>query len=74
MKEVESTPQLPFLSLPLKKPNELEWSNSLLNYIATSYAEDIKKYEADSHILDSLRTRAFNQDAQPLVAIDDLTM
>ncbi|CEP12666.1 hypothetical protein [Parasitella parasitica] len=63
-----------FLSIPLKKADEIKWTPVLLAYIIMSYAEEGKKYEADCELLDSLRNHALNQTTNSSFGLEDLTI
>jgi hypothetical protein len=62
------------LNIPLKAPDKLEWTPALLEYIATSYAEDSNKYVQDCRTLDKLRDHCLNQSTSTPFALEDLSM
>lgn len=71
---MEELPRNLLLSIPLKVPDKLEWTSSLLAYITASYAEDAEKYKNDAHILDALREQALSHSTSSTFALEDLSM
>ncbi|KAI9358065.1 BRO1-like domain-containing protein [Pilaira anomala] len=71
---MEELPRNLLLSIPLKVPDKLEWTSSLLAYITASYAEDAEKYTKDAHTLDALREQALSHSTSSTFALEDLSI
>ncbi|KAI8994726.1 BRO1-like domain-containing protein [Pilobolus umbonatus] len=67
-------PNILFLSIPLKNADKLEWTDALLSYINTSYAEDASKYEEDCKIIDWMRDHFIRQSSEDPLAIENLSI
>lgn len=48
-------PQIPFLSAPFKRTDDVDWIGPLSQYIATVYQDDPEKYRDETYILNRLR-------------------
>lgn len=73
-KVMEELPRNLLLNIPLKAPDKLQWSCSLLDYITKSYAEDAKKYNNDCIILDAMRNHCLYQSTSAPFALEDMSM
>lgn len=71
---MEELPRNLLLNIPLKAPDKLSWSRSLLDYITKSYAEDANKYKVDCDTLDALRNLSLYQPTTSPFALEDLSM
>ncbi|KAI7904258.1 BRO1-like domain-containing protein [Cokeromyces recurvatus] len=50
-----ATPQIPFISAPLKKTDDVDWIHPLKKYIARVYQDDPEKYKEEVHSFNRLR-------------------
>ncbi|GAA5803444.1 hypothetical protein HPULCUR_008926 [Helicostylum pulchrum] len=71
---MEELPRNLLLNIPLKVPDKLEWTSSLLAYITSSYAEDAEKYKQDATTLDAMRDQALFQPTTCSFALEDLSI
>ncbi|KAI8974433.1 BRO1-like domain-containing protein [Pilobolus umbonatus] len=50
-----STPQIPFISVPVKKTDDIDWIHPLKKYIARVYQDDPEKYKEETQSFNRLR-------------------
>ncbi|KAI8384504.1 BRO1-like domain-containing protein [Radiomyces spectabilis] len=59
-----ANPQVPFISAPFKRTEDIDWINPLKRYIAQVYQDDPEKYNEETYTLNRLRqdTRGAGKD------------
>lgn len=50
-----ATPQIPFISAPFKKTDDVDWVHPLKKYIARFYQDDPEKYKEETQSFNRLR-------------------